>query len=196
MDKQPKLPTERRQQILSLLEEQGTVSIGDLSRAFGVSEMTVHRDLDQLAASGHLRKVRGGAVPAAVPATKEPVHVETAAGSCQACHMPLRPQTQVTLHLADGSQRRTCCPHCGLITLAQLGDEVSLASVTDFLHGRTVSAKAAYYVVDPVITICCMPTTIAFQRLEDAERFQRGFGGKVQSLRDATDYIQKAMQIS
>jgi len=57
------LPVDRRQQILALLEEQGSLTISALSAVFQVSEMTIHRDLDLLAEEGLLRKVRGGAVP-------------------------------------------------------------------------------------------------------------------------------------
>lgn len=41
--------------------EVGAVGVDDLAQRFGVSRMTVHRDLDDLQQSGLLRKVRGGA---------------------------------------------------------------------------------------------------------------------------------------
>lgn len=52
---------ERRQQIIDLLVELGSVDLEELSLRFGVSKMTIHRDLDELEAAGLLRKVRGGA---------------------------------------------------------------------------------------------------------------------------------------
>lgn len=51
----------RRQEIIDLLMETGSVSLEDLAARFGVSKMTIHRDLDELEAAGLLRKVRGGA---------------------------------------------------------------------------------------------------------------------------------------
>ena len=39
----------------------GQAGVDDLALRFGVSKMTVHRDLDDLEESGFLRKVRGGA---------------------------------------------------------------------------------------------------------------------------------------
>lgn len=51
----------RRQAIMDLLMESGTVSLDELAAQFGVSKMTVHRDLDELQDAGLLRKVRGGA---------------------------------------------------------------------------------------------------------------------------------------
>lgn len=51
----------RRQELMNVLMESGGASVDDLSVRFGVSRMTIHRDLDELEQSGLLRKVRGGA---------------------------------------------------------------------------------------------------------------------------------------
>jgi DeoR/GlpR family transcriptional regulator of sugar metabolism len=51
----------RREQITRLLLERDTVTVRELTARFGVSTMTVHRDLDRLEARGILRKVHGGA---------------------------------------------------------------------------------------------------------------------------------------
>lgn len=45
-----------------LIAEQGAVRIDELAQSFGVSEMTVRRDLDELEALGFARRVRGGAI--------------------------------------------------------------------------------------------------------------------------------------
>lgn len=52
---------ERQQTILQLLDARGQVTISDLSSRFGVSEMTVRRDLAQLEGDGLLRRTHGGA---------------------------------------------------------------------------------------------------------------------------------------
>lgn len=52
---------DRKQAIMDLLVEQGAVDLDDLSDRFGVSKMTIHRDLDDLEQAGVLRKMRGGA---------------------------------------------------------------------------------------------------------------------------------------
>ncbi|GAB5376341.1 MAG: DeoR/GlpR family DNA-binding transcription regulator [Acuticoccus sp.] len=52
---------DRRQEIIEVLVQDGSASLEVLSQRFGVSKMTIHRDLDDLEASGLLRKVRGGA---------------------------------------------------------------------------------------------------------------------------------------
>ncbi|MDQ7030991.1 MAG: DeoR/GlpR family DNA-binding transcription regulator [Ardenticatenia bacterium] len=58
------LAEERHQQILVLLEEKGAVTVAELCEQFGVSEMTVRRDLAALERKGLLRRVHGGAVSA------------------------------------------------------------------------------------------------------------------------------------
>ena len=46
---------------MELLVELGSAGLDDLAQRFGVSRMTIHRDLDDLETAGLLRKVRGGA---------------------------------------------------------------------------------------------------------------------------------------
>ena len=53
--------TGRRQGIMDVMVEEGAATIDDLSTRFGVSKMTIHRDLDELEGGGLLRRVRGGA---------------------------------------------------------------------------------------------------------------------------------------
>jgi DeoR/GlpR family transcriptional regulator of sugar metabolism len=54
---------QRQDKIAELVLQQPFVAAKDLAEGFGVSLMTVHRDLDELEARGVLRKVRGGATP-------------------------------------------------------------------------------------------------------------------------------------
>ena len=58
------LPDQRREVILSALARDGRVVATELAAALGVSDDTVRRDLDELAADGRVRRVRGGALPA------------------------------------------------------------------------------------------------------------------------------------
>ena len=55
------LPAQRRQEILRAVRN-GTAHVSDLAESFGVSEMTVRRDLGTLARDGKLERVHGGAV--------------------------------------------------------------------------------------------------------------------------------------
>jgi DeoR/GlpR family transcriptional regulator of sugar metabolism len=62
---------DRLHRILAAFHENGPMTVTDLSRRFGVSEVTVRRDLKELAGRGLLRRSHGGAVLAA-PASPEP----------------------------------------------------------------------------------------------------------------------------
>ena len=55
------LMEKRFQEILRILEEQGTVSVQDLTESLDASEATIRRDLSQLAQMGKLKKIYGGA---------------------------------------------------------------------------------------------------------------------------------------
>jgi DeoR/GlpR family transcriptional regulator of sugar metabolism len=52
----------RRQQMLNLLEETGTLNVTELADRFGVSLVTIRKDLDDLGAEGLLERTFGGAV--------------------------------------------------------------------------------------------------------------------------------------
>jgi hypothetical protein len=175
---------QRQHYILESLASQGSVRIDELTGALNVSAMTVHRDLDQLASAGRLRKVRGGAVPA------EPVEMDEL---CLACYGTLSPRTQMVLHWADGSQRRACCPHCGLMVLSRDTDAIASILVTDFLFGRIVNGRTASYLAAPDLSICCTPTVLAFEDAHNAQRFQAGFGGEILDLDGALAFVRTSM---
>jgi DeoR family transcriptional regulator of aga operon len=62
----------RRERMLAEIKEREFVRVGELSDRFGVSEMTVRGDLDSLAARGQVHRVRGGAIPRAIPRQEPP----------------------------------------------------------------------------------------------------------------------------
>ena len=62
---------ERQERILALAHRQGRVVVADLAAQFRVVTETVRRDLDVLEARGELRRVHGGAVPAAETSARE-----------------------------------------------------------------------------------------------------------------------------
>jgi DNA-binding LacI/PurR family transcriptional regulator len=64
--------------ILRLARERGSVQVAELVGILGVSDVTVRRDLDQLARTGQLEKVHGGAV---LPPGAEPVGDGRAGGA-------------------------------------------------------------------------------------------------------------------
>lgn len=181
---------DRQNRIMALLQEHETLQIGELAGTLRVSPMTVHRDLHRLASQGKLRKIHGGATLAPAFGERE--------GSCCFCLMPLPAEshTRAVLHLADGSRRVACCPHCGLLSAHHLGDQIVSVLVTDFLYGRVAAAQAATYVIGADVQSCCTPATLAFTAAQDAARFQIGFGGRTLSLAEATQHLVATMGLN
>jgi len=66
------LPVQRRQEILNAVRA-GTSHVAELASAFGVSEMTVRRDLRDLEREGKLTRVHGGAISPGEPSFAEVV---------------------------------------------------------------------------------------------------------------------------
>jgi DeoR/GlpR family transcriptional regulator of sugar metabolism len=60
MSRRPSV-TARRDAVARLVIEHGTISVAQLADILSVSVMTIHRDLNDLAAEGAIRRVRGGA---------------------------------------------------------------------------------------------------------------------------------------
>lgn len=56
------LTGERQREIVRLLEERQVVHIGDLAEQFGVSEVTIRRDLKTLQSKHNIERTRGGAL--------------------------------------------------------------------------------------------------------------------------------------
>ena len=80
------LKEERQQQILDTVRDNRQVTVTELSSRFDVSEVTIRRDLRELAAQGALRRAHGGAV-VATPAPPEPPVVQrlSRAENCKEC---------------------------------------------------------------------------------------------------------------
>src|SRR5262249_23947245 len=61
----------RQRRMLDLIAERGFAQVGELSEAFGVSEVTIRSDLAQLDDNDAVRRVRGGAMPRGAGAVRE-----------------------------------------------------------------------------------------------------------------------------
>ncbi len=58
---------ERLERIIELIDEHGFLTVGELSKLCGVSEMTIRRDLDRLEKEVRIRRTFGGAASLSVP---------------------------------------------------------------------------------------------------------------------------------
>lgn len=53
---------QRQSQIVEILQQKGRISIPDMCKLFGISDMTARRDLNEMDRLGLLRRIHGGAV--------------------------------------------------------------------------------------------------------------------------------------
>ena len=63
---------ERRQHILTLVQNQRRVLVNELSESFGVSQITIRKDLDSLQAKGMVQRTHGGALALSASALLDP----------------------------------------------------------------------------------------------------------------------------
>lgn len=185
------VPAARHQQIMVWLEEEKSLSIREIESRLGVSHMTVHRDLDQLAKQNLIRKVRAGAI--LIPAAeRQSINQD----NCHMCGRRVTRRTEFIIMRQAKTQRTACCPHCGLLLLANGAEETALAR--DFLYGQMVNVYQAYYLLGSNVQLCCVPTILCFSGISDAQKFSLGFGGQVMdfsaALRHLTTSHQKGHQ--
>jgi DNA-binding Lrp family transcriptional regulator len=174
------IPSTRQQQIVHWLREAHALTIEELVRRLGVSTMTVHRDLDQLARAGIVDKVHGGVQLKTVLQTQ----------GCKLCGAHLNERTAFHAQTKQGESWSGCCAHCGLLLYD--ADRMVAALTRDFLYGRTVNALQAVYLLDCAISVCCVPAVLCFMTHDDALRFQKGFGGIVINFHEARAHLQDA----
>jgi DeoR/GlpR family transcriptional regulator of sugar metabolism len=176
---------DREKKILELLKQHGSLSIQELVEHFGVSNMTIHRELNKLAEAGIIQKKHGGVSLV----TKSPAD-ET--NQCSMCNKAISERTVFILHLENGEQKRACCAHCGLMIQSRAKD-VSQSLTTDYLHGHIISANQAIYILGSDLAVCCVPSVLSFGSRQDANKFQKGFGGTLANMDEAIQYLHGMM---
>ncbi len=175
----------REQKILELLKQHGSISIQELVEHFGVSNMTIHRELNKLAEAGMIQKKHGG-VSLVTKSSADEVN------QCSMCNKTISARTVFIVHLESGEQKRACCAHCGLMIQIRATD-VSQALTADYLHGHIISASQAHYLLGSQVVICCMPSVLSFGSRLDAEKFQKGFEGTIANMDEAIQYLHGMM---
>ena len=179
--------TERQEKILEWLQERRSASIEEIRGQFAVSTATAYRDAHALVQSGVALKTNGGVRLAPPPDSAQ------AEGKCFYCGAPVGDRAPFVIQLQDGSQRRACCPHCGLMSLSH--PKVLTALASDFLYGRMVNARQAWYLFGSSVDLCCTPSVLCFASEPDAQRFQAGFGGQVLTLDQAIAELNRVMSL-
>jgi NosL protein len=120
---------------------------------------------------------------------------------CGFCHRMVHPNTKVVAEI-NGRRRTVCCARCAINEAYQEKKPLRLIAVTDYVSGKDLDPKQAYFVegsrrvlcahdeamvdeskhVQPMTYDRCFPGTYAFARRDDAEAFERENGGTVEPL--------------
>lgn len=182
----PNTSIDREKKLLEYLQEHESASIHELAQVFGVSNMTIHRDLDKLEKAGHVHKRHGGARLAGKSNT-------TVGYACEMCGKPIAERTLFLVKLESGEEKRACCAHCGLMMQSR-ELRVWQTLTADYLHGHIVSANQAVYVIESELTICCVPSILSFGSTADAKKFQKGFGGDLMNMAEAMRHLHGMMR--
>lgn len=184
------LPIERQNEIRTLIKTKKMLRINELSEQFNVSEMTIYRDIKPLIEDGSVIKTSGG-----ISLAEKKQHITSPDQSyCIYCHKPNGSKMDYRLILQDGKVETACCAHCGLLRHRQLGDEVSHAICHDFFMNTTISASLTWYVLDTTLNVaCCQPQVLTFESREHAEKFIKGFGGKIYPFKEAMETVNRKM---
>ena len=123
----------------------------------------------------------------------------TAAGEkqrCLVCGMDVSqyPHSRCEVQTTDGSTFVTCGVQCALTLHLRFKGRWKSASARDLLSNRAFDVQEGHYVHAGSVITDMAPGFIAFKRKSDAERFARGFEGRVVTYPEALEIWRKRMQ--
>ncbi|GAA2228098.1 DeoR/GlpR family DNA-binding transcription regulator [Herbiconiux moechotypicola] len=93
--------SERREEIRERIEREGFVRLRDLSQSYGVSPVTIHRDLDFLVVTADVERVRGGARSSVVG--RHEIQNEYRLRRAEAAREKMAIAERAMLEISDGS---------------------------------------------------------------------------------------------
>jgi len=181
---------DRKNKILEILQEKGEATAKELANIFGVSEMTIYRDIKELEKEGHIKRKHGS-----ILLKTEEDEDKTKENICPVCE-----KTIIRAHpykiSVDNKNIEACCEHCGMILHKHYEDKDVFAITYDFITENPITAFNAFYVVGSDAKPCCSPSVIPFSDKEIAEKFVKCFGGKVMTFLEVYDEINKTINLN
>ena len=157
----------RRERMLRLIQDRVGMTVRELVAYFGVSRMTIFRDLSRLEQQGRILRLHGSVLY---------LPDQRAQPSCR-CGRELVPHQQVNGY---------CCAHCALLHDA---DPFQLI-FRDFISGHLLAAAEAYFLLNTMADVCCRPAILTFAKESEISNFRRGFGGVIGRLAEALEFLQ------
>jgi len=108
---------------------------------------------------------------------------------CQVCGMDVSKysHTRYVVTTTRGEELITCGAQCGLTLHLRLKEKFISATATDLLSNRSFDAQKGFYVYKSTVITDMAPGFISFLTRVNAEKFQKGFGGKVVTYQEALE---------
>jgi len=178
---------DRKEEIIEILKKEGTNTAKRLADYFNVSLMTIYRDLKELEEEGRIIRKHGY--------IKLNDKKEGEEGRCSFCGKQTDSRIEVTIYTSKGERYKACCAHCHFMILKNNKiEDIDIVMLQDFITGNPINFYSAWFVVGSSANPCCQPSAIAFGSKEDAERFSKGFGGKVGDFKTAYETTIRLMK--
>ncbi len=108
---------------------------------------------------------------------------------CMVCGMDVSkyPHTKYVVRTTEGKEFVTCGVQCGLTLHLRLKEKFKSATASDLLNNRSFDAQKGFYVYQSTVITDMAPGFISFVTRANAEKFQKGFGGKVVTYQEALE---------
>ena len=115
---------------------------------------------------------------------------------CIICGMDVSkyPHTKYVVTTTEGKDFVTCGVQCGLTLHLQLKEKFKSATASDLLSNRSFDAQKGFYVYKSTVITDMAPGFISFITKANAEKFQKGFGGKVVTYQEALEIWKEQMK--
>jgi nitrous oxide reductase accessory protein NosL len=115
---------------------------------------------------------------------------------CIVCGMDVSkyPHTRYVVKTVDGEEFHTCGVQCGLTLHLRLKEKFKSATAADLLSNRSFDAQKGFYVYKSTVITDMAPGFIAFATKVNAEKFQKGFGGKMVTYQEALEIWKEQMK--
>jgi hypothetical protein len=104
------------------------------------------------------------------------------------------PHTRYVVTTTGGEEFFTCGVQCGLTLHLRLKEKFKSATATDLLSNRSFDAQKGFYVYKSTVITDMAPGFISFLTRVNAEKFQKGFGGKVVTYQEALEIWKDQMK--
>ncbi len=181
----------QKEKVLELVKSGKADNVAEISGILNISKMSVYRYVRALIRDNDISKTFNKLYPYAhnVPDIK---HTDSYP-KCGVCLKHIADERlTITVIWKNGKKFEFCCTHCAIMGILHLiGDLDSVSSIMgrDFIYGNPLDLRNAFLLFKTDIIPCCSPPILVFAKLDDAERFQKGFGGAIKTFEDIMSHM-------